>query len=313
MHKRTINRIVFSWILLLIIVALFGKISVAASDGGRTSADFLQIGLGARAAGMGGAYTAVSHGAVATYWNPAGLAGLDDHEVMLGHFSWYQDINLEHGSFVYALDNGNALAASMTYLSYGKIEGYDREGFYTGELTAYDWAGALSAGFEITDNLAVGLTGKIITQNLDQTNATAFAVDIGLRCVMDKFTFALTASNFGTRMKFENTEEKLPATTRIGIAATPFNKSFITALEFEKKIYGRSIVRYGIELNFEKRYFLRTGYKYYFDQSDDSGTGLSMGAGIRYNRIQFDYAYTLKDNYTSEDIHRFSLVFFMNN
>jgi hypothetical protein len=313
MCKRTINRIVFSWILLLIIVALFGKISVAASDGGRTSADFLQIGLGARAAGMGGAYTAVAHGAVATYWNPAGLAGMDNHEVMLGHFSWYQDINLEHGSFAYSLDNGTGLAASMTYLSYGNIEGYDQEGFYTGELTAYDWAGALSAGFEITDNLAVGLTGKVITQKLDQASATAFAADFGLRCVMNKFTFALVASNFGTKMKFDEVAEKLPATTRIGIAASPFNESFITSLEFEKKIYGRSIIRYGIELNFEKRYFLRTGYKYYFDQTDDSGTGLSMGAGIRYNKLQFDYAYTLRDNYTSEDIHRFSLVFFLNN
>ncbi len=313
MIKRTIYRIVISWILLIVIVALFGKISVAASDGGRTSADFLQIGLGARAAGMGGAYSAVSDGAFSTYWNPAGLAGMENHEIALGHFSWYQDINLEHGSFAYAFDNGTTVAASITFLSYGSIEGYDQEGFYTGELSAYDWAGGLSAGYQITENLSVGLTGKIINQKLDQVSANAFAADIGLRCVMDKVTFALVASNFGTKMKFESIEEKLPATTRISIAATPFNKSFVTALEFEKKIYGRSIIRYGVELNFDQRYFLRTGYKYYFDQTDDSGTGLSMGAGVKFGNILLDYAYSLRDNFSSEDIHRFSLVFLLNN
>ena len=313
MHRKTLNRIVISWIILILIVAFFGKVTIAASDGGRTSADFLQIGLGAEAAGMGGAYTAVSSGAISTYWNPAGLASMEGHQVALGHLSWYQDINLEHGSFAYSLDNGTVLAASMTYLSYGTIDGYDAEGYYTGDLTAYDWAGGLSAGYTINENLSVGITGKVINQKLDEASATAFAADFGVRCRMEKVTFALVMSNFGTRLKFEDTEEKLPATARIGIAASPFNNSFITALELEKKINGSSIIRYGVELNFENQYFLRSGYKYFTDQTDDNGMGLTLGAGMKFKMAQIDYAYTLKDKLSDQDIHRFSIVFFLNN
>jgi len=313
MHRKTINRIVISWIIIILIVAFFGKVTIAASDGGRTSADFLQIGLGADAAGMGGAYTAVSTGAISTYWNPAGLAGMDGHQVALGHFSWLQDINLEHGSFAYSLDNGTVLAASMTFLSYGKIEGYDADGYSTGDLNAYDWAGGLSAGYTINENLSIGITGKVINQKLDEVSASAFAADFGVRCQMEKVTFALVMSNFGTKLKFEDTEEKLPATARIGIAASPFNNSFVTALEFEKKINGRSILRYGVELNFEDQYFIRSGYKYYTDQTDDNSMSLSIGAGVRFKMAKIDYAYTLKDKLSDEDIHRFSLVFFLNN
>jgi len=76
------------------VVALIGKVSVAASNAGRTAVDFLLIGVGARAAGMGGVYTAVSKDTPASYWNPAGLSGGEGGEVVLGHFSWFQDITL---------------------------------------------------------------------------------------------------------------------------------------------------------------------------------------------------------------------------
>ena len=60
MLRKSLRRVILGWLMLMIMAALLGDISLAATDVGRTSADFLQIGQGARAAGMGGAYTAVS-------------------------------------------------------------------------------------------------------------------------------------------------------------------------------------------------------------------------------------------------------------
>ncbi len=96
MRHRTLRRIILGWVLLIIVVALIGKVSVAASSAGRTAADFLLIDIGARAAGIGGAYTSVSEGAPVSYWNTAGLSGVERREVVLGHFSWFQDITIEH-------------------------------------------------------------------------------------------------------------------------------------------------------------------------------------------------------------------------
>jgi len=46
---------------------------------------FLDGGAGARAMGMGNAYSAVANDASAIYWNPAGLARTQHHEIMASH------------------------------------------------------------------------------------------------------------------------------------------------------------------------------------------------------------------------------------
>lgn len=310
MQYKTVYRIVFVWLLLIALVALFGDVSVAASNGGRTAADFLQIGIGAKPAGMGGAYTAVSRGAEASYWNPAGLAGMEGGEISLGHFSWYQDLNLEHGAFAIAVSPRATLAASMTYLNYGTIQGFDATGNPTGNITAYDWAGALSLGVSLSDNIALGLTGKFINQKLDEITGTGFAADIGLRFQTSRFAFAVVGTNLGPDMKFESTSEKLPSTARVGLAFAPFSQSVLTSIEYEKRIYGNAVMRQGLELNFNGQYFLRTGYNLYLqDESETIGTGIAFGAGMHLNKLAFDYAYTLQDKYSGDDLHRFSLGF----
>src|SRR5580765_5752550 len=47
--------------------------------------EFLKIPVGARAIGMGGAFTAISDDATSPYWNPAGMIYLPYREVIFQH------------------------------------------------------------------------------------------------------------------------------------------------------------------------------------------------------------------------------------
>src|SRR5579872_2550899 len=51
------------------------------------SGDFLSIGVGARALGMGGAFVAVADDATSAYWNPAGLSFIPNIEVTTIHLN----------------------------------------------------------------------------------------------------------------------------------------------------------------------------------------------------------------------------------
>ena len=308
MIRNVVTRIVFIWIAIMIVVALLGDVSVAASDVGRTGADFLRIGHGARAAGLGGAYTALSHGASAAYWNPAGLSNLEGFEVSLGHFAWFQDISVEQASLALPLNAGPVLGASITYVNYGDIAGFDADGNATGDLTAYDLAVGLSVGHALDDHWSAGLTGKWVSQKLDQYNASAFAADLGLRYTGSSFVVGATVTNVGSKLTFDETAEDLPAAFQVGVAILPFGGAVATSLDFYQPFQGDLIIRQGLELGFSERYYLRTGYDYLPGQDGRQlATSISLGAGLRFDFGDFDYSFTPNDKSTSEDLHRFTL------
>ncbi len=58
----------------MISIALTISISFGVDKTGTTAAKFLSIDIGARAVGMGGAFTSIANDATAMYWNPAGLS-----------------------------------------------------------------------------------------------------------------------------------------------------------------------------------------------------------------------------------------------
>src|SRR5581483_2611586 len=99
-------------------LALYVVVSpAAASQGpGITSANFLEIGPGTRAAGMGEAFTAVANDAEAMAWNVAGLSQLIAREVTFMHSQWLQDVGYEFGSYAQSLGGGQGLGFSVVYL-----------------------------------------------------------------------------------------------------------------------------------------------------------------------------------------------------
>src|SRR5476651_1167998 len=96
-----------------------------ASDPGTTSADFIKLGIGPRAAAMGEAQVGLADDVYSTYWNPAGLAQLRSQELGLVYTQYIENINQQYLAYAYPRENVGTFAINVNYLSVGTFQGYD--------------------------------------------------------------------------------------------------------------------------------------------------------------------------------------------
>ena len=151
---------------------------LAAAAQAAETASYLDIGVGARGLGMGGAYTALADDAHSVYWNPAGLARLEKREVAASHSELGN--STRHDFLVYAHPMSQAVvAAALTYLNQGTIAGRDAAGLPTGGYGASDAALAFAAGRK-TELVDVGVSVKYLRSHIAATEAQGLAVDAGV-------------------------------------------------------------------------------------------------------------------------------------
>lgn len=289
----------------LLIILLTG-----AARGAETAA-YLDIGVGARALAMGGAYTALADDAHAVYWNPAGLARMEKREAAASHAELGN--STRHDFLTYAHPTSQAvLAGAFTYLSQGKIEGRDAQGSRTGGFDASDAVVAFAAGRK-SDMADLGVSVKYLRSHIASAEAQGLAIDTGLKrevtVAHGKVMLGAALRNLGPGLKYADQRNDLPLRLALG-AAYRFEKGHALAVEFQNGPRGAgSEGGIGGEYKAHEDVFLRLGYTSKSAAVAGSGfnaaRGLTLGVGFNMNRFRLDYAAQAAGELGN--VHRFSL------
>ena len=109
--------------------------------------------------------------------NPSGLRRIDRSQVEFSHQSWYQDVGIENLQVVFP-GSRFSFGFGATYLNYGTVQSYDEYGDPGEDLSMYSLAFTVSAATDITDNLAMGISGKYIEQSFDVQNLILSGIDL---------------------------------------------------------------------------------------------------------------------------------------
>lgn len=272
-------------------------------DAGTAAAQVLKLGAGARAAGMGDAFTAVADDASAVYWNPGGLAWSKKHSVSLMHAMLVEDISYDWLGYVQPLGAGT-FGAGLQRLSYGSLAGTDATGLETSGFSPAETAVTLSYGIGSGD-FGFGGSLKYISGKIKRS-ASAFAADLGVNyhtspesgpsmedADYSRFSFGFALRNLGGKIKYVSAADPLPLTFKAGAAYKP-EAEWTVAADAELP-YDNSLVlglggEYGRRLEGGLKVSARAGYN---TRTKDLGglSGITLGAGGNYDNISVDYAF----------------------
>ena len=317
----------------LLAMALTGSAAAFGSkEVGTTSAGFLKRGADARAAGMGQAVSAEASDATAVYWNPAGLATLHYRHATFTHSASYETTFQDFIAYAQPLeaprsrnprerdlrpDQFGALAVGVLYNNSGSLPEVDNTGVATGRsFTPQDLAVLLGWGATLTRGIDAGITAKYISSKIVASAATG-AVDFGARWrtlvygTEAGYTLAATVRNVGGQIKFHEASDPLPLTVVIGQSLRPWRFLSLTVDLIgarDRAVYPSFGAEWRAPMTMGMTGALRGGYDGRLKPDELSGvTGVTLGGGLGFERLGFDYAWSPAGELGST--HRLSLSY----
>lgn len=293
----------------LLFIVLSASAGVADSPGS-TAAEFLKIGVGARATSMGGAYTALADDVFSLHWNPAGLARLKTHQAAFQVNSYIEDIDQHFLGVAAKYKNVGTFGVGLNLFSSGSIPRTTVSANGTvnslGSFEAKDMAFSFGGARHITPWMTAGATVKWIRSSIAEYDADAYAADFGVQLIPVSFlSVGIAIQNVGTRMKFMTEADPLPLLYRLG-AAGYFLKDDALVVSMDVTQASSDILTFGIgcEYTLMRLCSFRVGYT---SANGDVDRGLTGGFGVRFkNGWKLEYAFIPFG--ILGDAHRYSLT-----
>lgn len=330
------------WVLILTLLATFAAqaqefdpseraFETDVSKKGMAAGAMLEIGVGARAEALGGAFTAIANDPSALYWNPAGITQLPNVAAQFTRLNWFVDTKYHALDVVVPLPTLSwALGFHLAMLDYGEAPVrtvFRPEG--TGEFyTAKDMVAGLYLAMAITDRISTGLGVKYFYERIWHVEGSNVAFDLSIlyKTALKGLQLGGSISNFGPEFRLDgrdltrvmdadgrvdrffnndqvpvrlSTDEyPLPLLFRFGIAYTwdlGQRNSVTFSTDLNHPSHSTESINLGFEFKTMDAFYLRAGYQSLFERG--AANGLCLGAGLVYrvlgqSAIVFDYSWS---------------------
>jgi len=304
--------------------------------------EFLTIGVGGRALGMGGAQVATVNDVTSGYWNPAGLAFMDYPQIALMHEEHFGDlVNYNYGAVAIPYGTDMSFGLSVIRLSVDGIPD-TREALVdrvTGdviyditnpralidpsriiEFSNTDWAFYLTFAKRQNEDFYWGTNVKILKRDIAEFSAVGIGFDIGAVYMMtDRLQLGANIQDVTTTLVAWNTgrNELISPTAKIGAAyqidffAGTITPALDLDMRFENRRFASNFnvgpvsfdMHFGFEYNFKNLLAVRAGY--------NDVKQLTVGAGIKLPKLNIDYSFARFNDSEFDrlpDTHRISLM-----
>lgn len=325
--------------MLCVLMGLPFVMAVAQTSVAKYAGEFISLGVGGRALGLGGAYVALANDVTAGYWNPAGLARINYPQIALMHDEQFGSlVNHDYGAVAFPVGASTSIGISLIRLGVDDIPdtrnaGVDINGNLTYDpaqfsridpnrvtyFNAADYALYFSYARRSSDEFTYGANVKLIRRDMGDASATGIGFDLGLWYrPFERMVVGANVQDITTTFLAWSTgrNELISPTMKLGTAyfIDLLGGRFAPALDVDVRFEGRTSastaavgpvsfdLHGGLEYLFKDLIAIRAGY------SDVKQ--LTMGIGVHFPKLNIDYSLAKFDAADQlGNTHRISLMF----
>ncbi len=324
---------------LILVVQVFPGASLYSQSISKYAGEFLAIGVGARPQAMGASFTAIADDATAVYWNPAGMGQLEYPGLALMHSEQFAgEINYDFAGIALPFGEKRTFGFGLIRLGIdgipdtrrafeemdkngnGKIDpderpDYDKITYFSNS----DYAAYFSMSYKKHNNIYYGGSVKLIKRNIGENSAWGVGFDASIFAKLtEKLVLGANLKDATTTYVVwdTGTKELISPTLKTGLAYHLELKTIpvkiIPVIDLDVRFEGRNESaqvslgnasfdpHYGLEIDFMKKIFVRSGF--------DDIKRFSMGLGVKLPKLLVDYSFTsFNDVYEPGNTHRISL------
>lgn len=274
---------------------------------------FLQMEPSARAASLGGAFSAVYGKDVnALFYNPALNNAQTHRSFSVSFMNHVNDLRAGFLAYSYHAERLGSLGFGVRYLSWGDLTQTDVQGNETGSFSANDVAFTVGLSRLYSEQLYIGANLHSIISHIDSYSASALAVDVGMvyHSVNEQFALSASVNNIGVVLSsLGANDDELPLDFRVGVSGklrhlplmitvTGYNLHNFDSVIEEANTFDQIMehVVVGGEFQFSESFNVRFGYNHrrhetLKQKSRLDFAGFGFGVGIKVSRVYFDYAF----------------------
>lgn len=177
------NKCLAFWSALTLMIASLSLVPLA--EPYSNVASFLDLGMGARPLGMGNAFVGLADDGHCVLYNPAGLGGITDIQLLSSYESRLHAFNYGHLSAALP-----GFGLSIHYFDFGKVSETDESGNILGTFTYQDFAVLASVGRTVGEipyigTWSVGATTKLIRMGNRSFQNSGRGVDVDVSFLLE--------------------------------------------------------------------------------------------------------------------------------
>ena len=327
----------YGWMLLVLILSCSPHTAFSQKVA-KYGADFLAGGVGGRALGMGGTHVGIVQDVSAVYWNAAGLAGIDYPQIAYMHAERFAGIiSFDYAGAAFPISNRSTVGVSMIRSGVDDIpntlNAWDVERNqpkpnpenFIERFSAADYAFFVSYARSLTNEIALGITGKIVRRTIgDFADAWGYSFDAGIQYVAERWILGANIQDVSTMLQswsinrtelaqLEDFQQEIPeGGTFLVLPVARLGAGYILPLGLSRLVLATDLdvafdgqqafvlnagdisfhPRIGAEYTYKDVVSLRAGVSRLL-VGGDFGLDLTptVGAGLRLNQVSLDYGF----------------------